>query len=257
MPNPKIRYLYANRYAEATTVLTASSESSALPVKASQNPDRSYVFRSGTVGVAVTVEADLGAVRNINAIAAANVRLFTGGVLEVYQRGTGATAGAAVLVATMPAQDALRRTTFAFVSTVSARHWQFKFTNPGLVSGYVEMGYAFLGEAFQPSVNVRVPLDTQVIDPSVIERSVDGQKSTTFRTNYDAGNMELFFVPTADAEAFATMQSVVGVRLPFFMVLDDTLSWTAWLAAFTTPIGRKFEEAVARYTVTYGWEEIR
>lgn len=252
----KIRYLYANRWAEATTVLTASSEASALPVKASQNPDRSYAFRSGTGAVEVTIDCDLGAVRNIDAIAAANVRLFTGGSLQVSQRGTGATPGAAVLVATLPASEALRRTTFAFVSTVSARHWRFTFTNPGLVSGYVELGYAFLGLAFQPSVNVRVPLDTQVIDPSVIERSVDGQKSTTFRTNFDAGSMELFFVPTADAEAFATMQSTVGVRLPFFMVLDDTLSWTAWLAAFTTPIGRKFEEATGRYTVSYGWEEI-
>lgn len=251
----RIRYLYTNRYPAAT--LTASSASSALPVTASQSPDRSYVFRSGTVAVAVTIDADLGAAYSLSAAAVANVRLFTGGVLEVYNRGTGATPGAATLLATLPAQDVSRRAAVVFFSAVSVRHVQFVFTNPTLVSSYVELGYAFLGAAFEPTINVRVPLDTDLIDPSVVAHSVDGQKATTERTRYEVGTHELFYAPAADADGFQAMQTAVGVRVPFFMVLDVTLGWTCWMAYFSTPIKRRFEEVNGRYTMSYGWEEAR
>lgn len=252
---PNIRYLYTNRYPAAT--LTASSASSALPVTASQSADRSYVFRSGTVAVPVTIDVDLGAVYTLSAAAVANVRLFAGGALQVYDRGSGASPGVATLIATLPASDAARRAAAVFFAAVTARHVQFVFTNPGAVSSYVELGYAFLGEPMEPSANVSVPLDTDLIDPSVVSMSVDGQKATTERTRYEVGTHALFYVPTADAEAFAVMQTAVGVRIPFFMVLDVTMGWTCWMAYFSTPVRRRFEAAISRFTISYGWEEAR
>lgn len=253
----RIRYLYANDYTAAATVLTPSSTSTTLPVGNSQSPDRSLVFRSGTVSVAVTIDVDFGSTKAVTAAAMANIRLFSGGALEVYDRGTGGAPGAATLKATLSASDTYRRTAFVFFTSFSARHVQLKFTNPGAISGYVELGHAFLGTYFEPSVNVRVPMDTEIVDPSVILSSVDGQKSTTERTNYEAGAQELYFVEESDQASFQAMQTAVGKRVPVFVVLDGALAWTCWMAYFTTGIRRRFEEATGRYTIAYGWEEAR
>lgn len=256
MPN-RIRYLYSNLYTAAATVLTASSAAATLPVGNSQSYDRSHVFRSGTVAVAVTIDVDLGSTKALTAAAFANLRLFSGGALEIYDRGTAGTPGAATLKATLPASDSYRRATVGFFTSFSARHVQIKFTNPGAVSSYVELGFAFLGEYFEPTVNVRVPMDTEIVDPSVVARSVDGQKSTTLRTTYEIGTQEHYFVPEADQATFQAIQTAIGVRVPIFLVLDTALSWTCWMAFFTSAIRRRFEEATGRYTVSYAWEEAR
>lgn len=254
---PNIRFLYDNLWAAAATTLTASSEAAALPVEASQDHDRSYVFRSEEVAVAVTIDADLGSVQAVTSVAVANVRLFAGGVLELYQRGDAGAPGAAVLVATLPAQDADTRVAAAFFASQSHRHWQLTFTNPGSVTDYVELGYAHLGTYYEPTVNVSAPAPVTLVDPSVGVASVDGQQTYAQRTPFFSGTFTIRDAPEAVATAIRAMRQEVGSRAPFFAVLDTSLGWTAWLLRLAANLGHGLGALGGRYTIELPWEEAR
>lgn len=254
---PRIRFLYDNQYSKTTTVLAASSAASALPVGATQNPDRSYVWRSANNTVVQTIDIDLGAVTAIAAIAVANVRLLGAGVLECYERGDAAAAGAATLVATLPTQDADTRVAFAFFNSQSHRHWQLKWTNPTAVNDYAEVGYVFLGTYVEPTVNVSAPSDLDYDDPSIGTPSVDGQESFTVRTRFASGTWEFYYAPEALLTSLRIIYRAVGVHTPIFVVLDTTLTWTGWLCRFVGGIGHRLEDVAGRYTLTCGWKEAR
>lgn len=251
----RIAFLYNNLYAASATVLAASSAVSALPVAASQNEDRSYVWQSATGTGTPTIDIDLGAVLPVSAIALANVKLVGAGVLELYERGDAGSAGSATLVATLPASNARRRTTFAFFASQSHRHWQLKWTNPGSASDYAQLGYAFLGVEVEPPVNVRVPADITRIDPSVGSASVDGQLTYAQRTKYCVGAWTWDTVTEAHKEQLEDMFEAIGGSGTHFVVLDTALAWSCWYARLTGELAAPLDIVAGRYSPSIGWRE--
>ncbi|MDP1570336.1 MAG: hypothetical protein Q8L86_10055 [Vicinamibacterales bacterium] len=249
----RLRLLNANWYPGAA--LAASSEALALPVAASAHPDRSYVWRSLAEASAQMIDIDLGAVRAVTCVALANVKLLAGGVVALYQRGDGATPGDATLVATLPAANADRRVTFAFFAQASHRHWQLRWTNPGPVEDYAELGFAYLGTYFEPTVNVTVPMDVAEVDPSIVRQSVDRQRSTVSRTRYTMGQFAWVGLPDADRGDLRALWGTLGSAHPVFAVLDETRSWTAWMLYLQGQITERFREVDGRYDVGLEWEE--
>jgi len=250
-----IAFMATNRYAAAA--LTASSAVSALPVEASQNQDRSYIWRSATDTVVQTIDIDLGSVLGVSAVAIANVTLLGTGVLELYARGDGAAPGAATLVATLPAANTYTRTTFAFFASQSHRHWQLQWTNPTAASDYAELGYAFLGVEVEPTVNVLTPATLGRQDPAVAAASVDGQKTFATRTKYFAGAWEFDHVAEAQLEQLQVLFDGVGAAGAHFVVLDTDLAWTCWYARMAGQLAVQLERAPGRYSVSVAWEEVR
>jgi hypothetical protein len=256
MPN-KIAFLYNNKYAAAATVLVASSAVSALPVGASRNPDRTYVWRSLTQTGVQTVDVDLGTVMTVSAAAVANVKLLGAGILELYHRGDAGAAGTAVLVAQLPAADRDTRTACAFFTAQAHRHWQLKWTNPSADNDYAELGYAFLGEELVPTFNVKVPADIMRVDPAAMSASVDGQKSFARRTKFVRGAWEFMLVPEAQLSDMRTLFDTLGVSGSMFMVLDTALAWSAWFAQIAGELTWQMDLAPGRYSVRFPWEEVR
>ena len=250
-----IRLAYDSLYSAAATVLTASSEAVALPVDASKNPDRSYVWRSLTQTGVQTVDADLGSVKAVSSAFVANVRLLGSGALELYERGDGGSPGAATLVATLPTQDGSRRTAVSFFASASHRHWQLKWMNPGADNDFAELGLCHLGTYFEPTINVSVPIEIEEIDPSDVRTSLDRQRSTAQRTRYQAGRYTWEFLPDADRTSLSTLFETIGVRIPLFVTLDTTRTWTTWLAYLVSAFGLRFEEIEGRYGAGLEWEE--
>lgn len=256
MSNVAILYKSNNRYTATASTLTASSSASALPVANSQDADRRKVWRSGTVAVAVTIEVDLGSALACDAFAACNLTIFSGGAVELYQRGSGGAPGAATLVGTLPAADATSGVAFVQFGSATFRHWQIKFTNPSLVSAYVEMGFAFLGPALTPTVNVSEPLGLTRNDPSVAGVSLDGQKTFAIRSQYVTGALEFYKVGTTDRSNLDALFAANGVHTPFFLVLDPATAWQAWLVR----LAEKWEiglVGVNLFTYQAGIEEVR
>jgi hypothetical protein len=254
-----IKFAWNNLMTAAGVALTASSSVTGMPVDAILNTDRNYVWQSSTGVGAPTIDIDLGAVRELTCAMLANVRVLAGGAVQLYQRGDGGAPGAAVLVATFPAADLERRTSFVFFASQSHRHWQLKFTNPGAVNSYAELGFAFLGAYDEPTVNVRVPIPTSSVDPSVMSQSSDGQKGFAARTPYEAGVWVFDAVQEAQRAQVKTMFRSIGVSTPMFVVLDQALAWTCWLARIVTGVPIEVEPAMAlgRYGVQVPWEEVR
>lgn len=256
MPS-RIAFLATNRYTGSATVLAASSAVSALPVGASQNQDRSYVWRSATATGVQTINIDFGSVLPVSAVALANVKLVGTGVLELYQRGDAGAAGAATLVATLPTQNTYTRTAFAFFASQSHRHWQLKWTNPTATSDYAELGYAFLGVEVEPTVNVMVPAELGRQDPAVSAASVDGQKTFATRSKYFSGSWTFDHVAETQLGDLSTLFETLGASAAHFVVLDSALAWTCWLARLSGQIGVRLEEVAGRYSVSFPWEEVR
>lgn len=251
-----LRIAYSNLWSAAVSILVASSEASGLPATATKNPDRTNIWRSTTGTGTQTLDVDLGSVLAVTSVFVANVKILGTGVVELYQRGDAASAGAATLVGTVSTQDSDTRVGFLFFGSQSHRHWQLKWTNPGAANDYAEVGYVHLGTYLEPTVNIRVPMDTGRQDPSVASMSVDGQKSFAARTKYYAGSWQFFFAPEADLTNHRTVFRSVGVTTPVFAVVDTGLAWTAWLLRLLD-LKWTFEEMTQRYTITMPWEEAR
>ena len=250
-----IRLLDTNRYTVAATTLTASSSASALPVGASQNTDRSYVWRSAEDTTVQTIDIDLGSVLAVDCIAVANVKLLLGGALELLERGDAASPGAATLVATLPTQNVGTRVAFSFPATQSHRHWQLNWTNPSSNDDTAELGYCHLGTFFEPAKNVDVPVVTGLTDPSDVRESVDGQRSTVVRTLRDAGRFQWQTLAQADLDTLDTIFRAFGARVPIFAVLDTTLAQTAWLLYMGSSLDRRFSLTNGRYIAGFDWQE--
>jgi hypothetical protein len=254
---PKLRFLATNRYRASTTALTASSAVSALPVGASQNPDRSYIWRSVAGTGVATIDIDLASAVAIDSVAIANVKLVGAGVLELYERGSAGSPGSATLVATLPTQDRDTRAAFAFFASQTKRHWQLKWTNPGAANDYAELGYAFLGAYSEVPTNFRVPVAIDRADPSMGSASVDGQETWARRSKFFAGAWEFVRVSDAMLDQLRLLWDTLGVSGEFFQVADTGLPWTCWYARCSGGLRAELMELAGRYTVTLPWREVR
>lgn len=254
-----IRFAWDNAYAAAATVLVASSSVSALPVQLTKNTDRSYAWRSDTDTVEQVIDIDFGSVKAVSMAALANIVTLGVGVVELYQRGDAAGAGASVLVAELAAQDRDTRAVAAFFAEQSHRHWRFKWTNPTSASGYASLGYAFLGTYDEPEFNVKVPIPMGRPDPSLSSSSVDGQESFALRTKYIVGVCQFDAVKEAQLSELRAMYDAIGIARPLFIVLDEDLSWTTWFARFTGAQQWDIEPdgAIDRYGYQISFKEVR
>ena len=250
-----IRLMDTNHYTAAATTVTASSAASALPVGASQNVDRTFVWRSAQATTVQTIDIDLGSVLAVTCVAVANVKLFSGGALELKERGDAASPGAATLVTAIPTPNVGTRVAFVFFTSQSHRHWQLNWTNPSSNNDTAELGYCHLGTFFEPAVNVNVPITTGLTDPSDVRQSVDGQRSTVVRTLRDAGRFQWQTLTQADLNSLDTIFRAFGARVPIFIVLDTTLPQTGWLLYMGSSLDRRFSLTSGRYIVAFDWQE--
>lgn len=243
-----------NRWNAPATVISASSSVPALPAAASQNPDRSYIWRSNPSTGEAHLRVDLGSALAFNVVAVANVKLVGTGVVKLQELGTGGAPGAAVDVATLPAMDAVRKITYIVFGSQTKRHVQLLFTNPTAANDYAEAGYVALGTYFEPGSNFRVPIDLPYTDRSVPRMAEGGQKTFAQREPVLGAQLQFDDLLEADFTHLQDLYQIVRIGTPLFMVLDTARSWMNLLGRFTgfTPV-----EALApgRLSLSLGIEE--
>lgn len=249
----KIRFLNTNRFTGAT--LTASAEQEGAPAAAAQDADRNYQWLSPQGTGTRELEIDLGSALACNAVAIANADRLGSGVVELYERGSSASPGAATLVATLPAENADRRTSFVFFGSQTERHWQLKWTNPGADSEVASLGFAFLGTYLEPTVNVSSPIDVAELEADEVVLSVDRQRRTVTRTPYSVGRWTWDDVGQTDRDNLVAMRNAAGVSTPTFVVLDTALAWTCWLQWLGPRMLERLEVGPSLYSLELEWEE--
>lgn len=247
-----------NRYAAVTSLVSATTRALPLPVGASQNPDRRHVWRSTVNAAEDAIDVDFQSVQPVSFAAAANIKLKTGGGLILQHRGDGLTPGTAVDVVTLPAEDAGTRVAVAIFAAQSHRHWRWRFTNPGAVADFAELGYAGLGVPFAPQVNISLPVEWRFVDPSVRTPSIDGQVTATQRTGFRAGSFRWEALAEVDRDKLVeTIYRAVGTHLPVFVRITDAPAWQSVLVWLGEEVSTPFSEAIGRYDVEIPWEEVR
>lgn len=252
------RFLWNNLWSGSSGSIAALSAASALPAAASQNPDRTYVYRSLSQTANQYLTRDLGSAQAVTALGVANVRLQNAGALKLYEGGSSASPGVYNLVATLPSQDADTRVATAAFGSVSARHWKLEWEN-GIPAtpDYVELGFACLAAFFEPSRHPVLPLGLRRADPSVMRASVDGQQTWTQRTHFASGALVFNNAPEADLDTYRQMYRQLGRRTPFFFILDDSLGYQQWLLRFASDVDFTRKPVPGRYDVALAVEEAR
>ena len=251
----RIRFLYTNLWNAAGVAISANSAVSGLPAVASQNPDRTYVWRAVAGTGEAYLRVDLGSVKAASSVAIANPVLKGGTAAKLQHLGDGATPGVAVDVATLTAPNSQRKTSLAFFAEQSHRHWQILFPNPSAVDASAEAGYVHLGGYYEPPINVRVPMAVTRHDPSQSRFSVDRQRSVTRRSKYCAGVIAFADVSEAMLAELQTQFDAIGTHSTLFMVLDTALDWTVWYCRFGADLEIGFGEMSGRYNPSVAWEE--
>lgn len=257
MPRLRILDESRNQWPSLAGTLTPSSAAAGLPAAATQSPDRSYVWRSNASTGVATLDRDFGSLVSISAVAVANLKLVGAGLLEVSHRGDSGSPGAETLMAQIGTLNGDTRAGAAFWPAESHRHWRLKWTNPGSVSDYAEVGFVHLGTYYEATVNPIIPSDIRRIDPSAVSLSTDGQRSTARRTQYAAGAWQFRNLDETQLSELRRLFRASGVHTPFFQVLDTSPAWMTWLAYCAGELGIGLGEIAARYMAGQAWEEAR
>lgn len=250
-----IRFLtIANLWSAGETTITGSSEAAALPVALTAQTERGKVWRSLSDIANQWAQADLGSALSVTCCAIANPKLQNAGSLKLQRSSDGS---AWTDVDTFPAADVETNVTYLFFDALAYRYWRVLSVNGnGAIADYAEIGYIYLGTYFEPATNVTTPLNVKREDPSVWSSSPDGQITTTTRTAYASWANQFEAVDESDLTNFRTLFRSVGRRIPFFCVVDQSLTWSAWLCRTASELGWVARDVPGLYDVQFEcWEE--
>jgi hypothetical protein len=243
-------YLASNLWSAST--LTASSTLSGTNKEYSKNPERTLQWFSAASASTESLVADLGSSQAVTCVALANYNIRSGGTLKLYEGGTGGAPGAYTLVATLSAADSVSNVGHSIFGSVSARWWKLEWTTAGTDSAYV--GYVFLGNYLTSTAPTWPTIEQH--DRSVSVSSFDFQRSYYPRPHFASGSFKFPTLTETQLGDLHTVYATVGQHTPFFLILDTSTSWMAWLLRFAGPIQRSVVPAGARmYTVSFSWEE--
>jgi hypothetical protein len=253
MAATRIRFFNNNLWPSAA--VTASSAVASLPATATQNTQRTGVWRSNAEA-APTLNADLGSSKAVTGGALVNVRIVSGTLSTIKLQWSNDGATGWTDFATLSTIDTESLVGYGFAASATKRYWRFLFT-PTSGTIQVEVGIAVVGTYLETSVNVTAPNPLQLNDPSVVSRAIDGQRSTSLRTLFMSSTWDFRDLPEADALALRLMYRSFGQGTPHVVVLDTTRSWMAWCAFFTETYGNEAADRPGRYNLRIGWEEAR
>jgi len=117
----------------------------------------------------------------------------------------------------------------------SYQYVAYKIEDPDNPDGFVEIGRAWAGSEFIPYYGFNPEHSSERKDPSLTSSSDDGQESSVRRSHYREWDYAFDAITPADRITFATMFSVVGNTLPFFIVeapAADDIGTTAQYVKF-------------------------
>ena len=254
-----IAILHSNLWSLPAAAVSATSSATGLPVTATQNPDRTYLWRSSPTTAEVMLQIDLGSAQSVSYAFLANVRRLNSSAITIEDGGSSASPGAWTNRGTLSATDPGTRIAAVKLTgaPISARHWRFRFATTG-AQDYCEVGYAGLGPGFVPAVNMSEPMDLQLVDPAQLLESPDGQRSAAPRSLYWAGSFQFYKTSDSDRGTFETLYRSFGTRVPFFAWLDQATGWQALLMRLDNQIRVREELASPLlFTIEMDWSEER
>jgi len=218
MSTQDIRFGFLNYVDQDATSVTASSTNAFFPVINVKDPRSTKVYRSATGTATASVVFDLKTAVDVNMILVRPDLLngfgFTGAL--TIEANIIDSWGAPSYTTTLTPNTTLNLGIKFLASPEKYRFWRVTGTG----ASYFELSNIFLGEYFTPGQPVSLNWSYDNADLSVSRRNSDGQ---TFIDEYlDQKNIdfEIRLLETVDMETLKEYFDTVGVKKPFWIVLD-------------------------------------
>ena len=173
---------YGNYIDSAT--LSSGTWASAYPQSNLKDRRLALVARTTIASTAAaTIAVDLGSAKPVRAIGVINHNLGSAATIRVL---AGATSGFAtptynsgtVPVWTAPTAGDLAQprptVTVGLPTTQTQRYWRVEITDNSNPAGFIQLGRLFIGNAFQPSINMQVGARMGFETDTMIEKSLSG-----------------------------------------------------------------------------------
>lgn len=212
--------LYNNGLTASGVTITGSSEATGHPDDHLASPMRWKDWRSSTSTSAPSVEFDLGSILTLYGLGAVDPVLISGGSLIIETKTT--SGGTYVVQATFTSASFDTTNCAIVIATVAARYVRFRFTNPGSVSAYAQLGVAFAALASMQFGSGAIQPGAQFsrLDPSVQRRAIGGARSSVRRTKVHAYDGLLQLLTATQRDSYEDMFNVVGSTEAVLFALD-------------------------------------
>ncbi len=123
---------------------------------------------------------------------------------------------------------------------VTARYWKIEFSDSGNTDGYFEIGRIFIAPFLEPVYNFAYGWHIQVYDPSIVTRSIGGQKWVDQKDWYHRLTLPLHVVDDSNKYAdFIALCKRIGIKKDF--ILDLAPEATGTDEVYNTFYGRLTE----------------
>jgi len=219
----RIMLLYNNLLDSAT--LTASSAATGFPASNLQHPFRTKVWRTtgGTPGTANLV-IDHGTAKAVNCVALINYTWASApGTLNFEANATdswGAPSFSQAL--TWAATPSANGNKACIIKTFASQTYRYNRLNVAYAPGDWDLGRMFVGSYFQPTYNYRIEWTQNVVDPSIIARSIGGQDHIDQIEKFREMGFSFLADTQAQWETYQTMINHVGINKDLFISFDYT-----------------------------------
>ena len=204
-----IRFLWQNYHPDAT--VTASSASADWPISFLQNRWPTLVHR--TTGVSAEWwKWDLGMAQTIKYFVFWNHN-FTSGATLTLQANSEDSWGAPPYSASVT----WRAEKLIHYPDQNYKWWRLVVANAGNPDGYLKGGYTYLGSYFEPTYNYQNKRK-ELIDPSIVSLSSEGQVAIADRTKYKALVYDFAAVTDSDKSTLEAIWGTLGLGEPWFLI---------------------------------------
>lgn len=214
----------------STTSFSGGSWLSGLPLTNLRNLDLAKVARSTDATSANTkFQIDWTTARSARVLVIVGSNLSSAATIR-WKRGTSAGASdvydstdlAAWAITPLVYNGKRHNIIIVAPSTTSARYETVEIIDTSNPDGYVELGYAWFGDLFVPTINASYGLKDQLIDHGSIQRSESGAVWATTRRKFRSTSFVLDWLTQSEADTLHELQRVAGTTDPVIYIPDLT-----------------------------------
>src|SRR5512135_2043401 len=218
-----ILFLYNNLIDEAT--LTASSEATGFPASNLTNPFRTKVWRTaGAIPGMADLVIDHSTPRTVTCVALVNYSwTSTPSTFTFEANATNAWGAPSFSQAlTWAANPTANFNKGCIIQTFAGQTYRYNRLNVTYTPGDWDLGKIYVGTYFQPTVNYSLDWSQNIVDPSIISRSIGGQDHIDQIEKYREFDFSFLVATQAQWESFQTMINYIGINTDLFIAFDYT-----------------------------------
>jgi len=250
----KCTFCYQNLFDSAT--LSASSQNPSFPVINLQHRWCTKTWRSasGVGTLSANIVIDFSVAKSVKAFFLFPHNFSSQAVVKIQANSTDSWDSPAV-----DQTATLGSVVYYFWSSAqSYRFWRVTITDSSPITNYLEAGRIFLGNYFEPSINISNAYQLVYTDPSDVMISDGGQITSAQKTRYKTYQIKFETLPVADKNTLVNIFGERGKALDWVFIIDrNDMQNTFVYCRFSTDLNIEHLWSEQYFDVSFSIEELR